>query len=57
MPQHALDNGSKLIIINNQKTKYDEQKVEGNLVVTVRFFENAGETLSKILDEITSRLR
>jgi NAD-dependent SIR2 family protein deacetylase len=45
MPIYALDNGSKLIIINHQETGYDN-------LATVRFFESAGETLIKILEKV-----
>ncbi len=44
-PQYALENRADLIIINNQPTPFDS-------VTTVRFYEKAGETLTKILEQI-----
>jgi NAD-dependent SIR2 family protein deacetylase len=44
-PQYALENRAALIIINNQPTPFDT-------AATVLFHENAGETLTNILNEI-----
>ena len=46
-PLYALENRADLIIINNQPTQYDT-------AATVLFHENAGETLTNILKEIST---
>jgi len=48
-PEYALQNHADLIIINNQPTPFDSS-------ATVLFHENAGKTLTRILEEI-HRLR
>ncbi len=45
-PQYALENRAHLIIINNQPTPFDT-------AASVLFHENAGETLTNILKEIS----
>jgi NAD-dependent SIR2 family protein deacetylase len=45
MPLYAIDNGSKLIIVNNQATPFDD-------LCTVRFHENAGDVLTIILEKV-----
>lgn len=45
MPKYALNNGAKLIIINNQETPLDK-------FATIRFFEPCGEVLTKIIEKI-----
>lgn len=45
MPEIALNNGAKLIIINNQETPFDSRCI-------LRFSEDAGPTLSAIIQKI-----
>jgi len=50
MPQYALRNKAKLIIINNQETPYDAK-------CHIRFTENAGDTLTRIVEEVKKLLK
>ena len=52
MPLYAIDSGAKLIIINNQTTSYDGKTHRGKPLCTVRFHEDAGETLTNIIEEV-----
>lgn len=50
MPQLALRNHGKLIIINNQETPFDAK-------CHIRFTEGAGETLTRIVEEVKQLIK
>ena len=52
MPLYAIDNDAKLIIINNQRTSFDGKTHRGKPLCTIRFNEDAGETLTNIVEEV-----